>query len=235
MFTKSLWLGIEGLVLDAVGTLIEPSPPVAEVYLEAARRQGVVLDRAEVRARFHRDFRDDEVDESRGPMVTDEDLEFRRWRRIVGSVLPEVSEPDRAFSELWTHFARPEAWRCFAEVGPTLHALTSAGLPVRIASNFDARLRAIVAGLPELAAFRQSLIISSEVGFRKPHPAFYQTACASLGLPPDRVLFVGDDPENDVAGPRRAGLRAVRLDRSRDLKTGANVFPDLTTLLMLRS
>jgi putative hydrolase of the HAD superfamily len=56
-------------------------------------------------------------------------------------------------------------------------------------------------------------VISAEVGYRKPHPAFYRAACESLGLPAERVLCVGDDPENDVLGPRRAGLRGVLLDR----------------------
>jgi putative hydrolase of the HAD superfamily len=74
-------------------------------------------------------------------------------------------------------------------------------------------LRRVLAGRPELAPWAEPLIISSEVGFRKPHPSFYRAACASLALPPDRVLFVGDDPENDVLGPRRSGLRGVLIDR----------------------
>ena len=172
------------MVFDAVGTLIEPDPSVADVYVASAARQGVTLARAEVRERFRRHFRNDEVDEAKGPMVTDEALEYRRWRRIVGSVLPEVADPGRAFEELWHHFARPDAWRCFPDVGPAVRALTGAGLPLRIASNFDRRLRAVVAGLPEIAALSDSLVISSEVSYRKPHPAFYRAVCASLGLPP---------------------------------------------------
>ena len=42
---------IEGVILDAVGTLIEPSPPVPLVYAEAARRQGLDLDAAETEMR----------------------------------------------------------------------------------------------------------------------------------------------------------------------------------------
>lgn len=197
--------GIRGIVLDAVGTLIEPTPAVADVYLAAAARQGVVIGREEVRARFGRYFRDDELDETRGPMVTSEPLERRRWRRIVGAVLAEVDDPDRAFGELWDHFARPESWRCFADVGPALDVLTRAGLPVRIASNFDGRLRQVVAGLSELAALGETLVISSEVGVRKPHPDFYRAACRGLGLSPESVLWVGDDFENDLEGPRRIG------------------------------
>jgi putative hydrolase of the HAD superfamily len=231
MFAKSLREGIEGIVFDAVGTLIEPEPSVADVYLNAACRQGVALDPAEVRARFRLHFRNDEVDESLGPMVTDEALEYGRWRRIVSSVLPEVSDVEMAYSELWNHFARPEAWRCFVDVGPAVQALRAAGIPLRIASNFDGRLRGVVAGLPAIAPLRDSLVISSEVGFRKPHFDFYRAACTSLGLPADRVLYVGDDPENDLQGPRQAGLRSVLVDRSGAHPGETPRVPDLAALL----
>jgi len=166
-------------------------------------------------------------------MVTDEAMELRRWRRIVGGVLPEVPDPRRAFEELWGHFARPGSWRCFPDVGPTVRELAEAGLPVRIASNFDARLRDVVAGLPEIAAWSDSLVISSEVGVRKPHPGFYRAVCASMGLPPGEILFVGDDAENDVEGPTRAGLRGLRLTRSGQAETGRYELGDLTTLIAL--
>src|SRR5579884_2877354 len=115
--------GIVGLVVDAVGTLIEPRPSVALVYAEAARRQGLEVDPAEVKARFRVHFGADEVDELRGPMATDEASEHRRWRRIVENVLPGLPDPDRGFAELWEHFGRPESWRCFPDVGPALRAL----------------------------------------------------------------------------------------------------------------
>jgi putative hydrolase of the HAD superfamily len=213
MLNESLGAGIDGIVFDAVGTLIDPFPTVAEVYTGAALRQGVHLERAVVKARFHQYFRNDEVDEMRGPLATDETSEFRRWRRIVSNVLPEVPDPDRAFAELWDHFGRPEAWRCFPDVAPALDLCMTRKIPIRIASNFDARLRGVVRGLAELSCCVTPLVISSEVGYRKPHAAFYQAACASLGLPPDRVLCVGDDLENDVLGARRAGLRGLLLDR----------------------
>src|SRR4051794_26344427 len=46
MLNESLWTGIDGIVFDAVGTLIDPYPSVAEVYAEAARRQGVHIERS---------------------------------------------------------------------------------------------------------------------------------------------------------------------------------------------
>ena len=224
------WGRIEGIVLDAVGTLIEPEPSVAQTYASAALRQGLVVEVAEVKRRFGQHFRNDEVDEQLGPMVTDEAIEYRRWRRIVANVLPDVPDQDRAFEELWDHFGRPQAWRCFPDVRPGLEALRNAGFPVRIASNFDGRLRAVAAGLDDLAGHVETLVISSEVTYRKPHAAFYAAACASLRLSPDRVLCVGDDPENDVLGAERAGLRGVLLDRDGRRPAGLTTFPDLLAL-----
>jgi putative hydrolase of the HAD superfamily len=222
---------IQGLILDAVGTLIEPSPPVALVYAEAARRQGLTIDPAEVKRRFHRSFRNDEVDERRGPLVTDEATEHRRWRRIVADVLPDLPDPESAFAELWNHFGRPSAWRAFGDVGPPLDRFRRAGLRFVIASNFDGRLRGVVRGLPELMGAGDGLVISSEVGVRKPHPDFYRSACDRLDLPPDRVLCVGDDPENDVRGAERAGLRGLLLDRDGRRPEDVASLPDLAALV----
>ena len=67
-----------------------------------------------------------------------------------------------------------------------------------------------------------------------PAGAASRTVCASLGLPPGRVLFIGDDPENDVLGPARAGLRAVRLDRSGRTDPGTDVVVSLDALAEAR-
>lgn len=213
MSSSTLWNGIRGIVFDAVGTLIEPVPSVAEAYTTAARRQGVVLDPKEVRARFHVHFQSDGVHAQRGFLSTDEETERRRWRMIVNGVLPEVAQPDQAFDELWDHFSQPTSWRSFPDVAATLDALIEQGISVCIGSNFDGRLRGVVNGLPQLRGRAESLVISSEVGYRKPHPSFFQAACTHLELPPAAVLCVGDDLENDVRGAIRAGLSGLLLER----------------------
>ncbi len=145
-------------------------------------------------------------------------------------MLPELPDPDRGFAELWDHFRRPESWTVFSDVAPALQALSEAGFRVRIASNFDGRLRDVVRGLADLEPWSTPLIISSEIGYRKPHPAFYQAACESLGLPPSQVLCLGDDVENDVQGPSRAGLRALLIDRAGRTPHDVPFLPDLNAL-----
>ena len=223
------WPGTLGVVLDAVGTLIDPVPPVAEVYCAAAAEQGVDLDAVEVKARFYRCFGDVEVDDLRGPLATDEAAERRRWRRIVERTLPEVADVATAFDALWDHFARPSSWRAFDDVAGAVDVLRAAGYRVIIGSNFDARLRRVLAGFPSLAGLDP--VISSEVGRRKPHPGFYEAAAGRLGLPIGSVLFVGDDPENDYGGPRRAGGRAALIDRDGRAPAGLDPLPGLAALV----
>ncbi|MDR7159118.1 HAD family phosphatase [Arthrobacter sp. BE255] len=57
-------------------------------------------------------------------------------------------------------------------------------------------------------ALMDPVVISGEVGLRKPDPAIYELALERLGLPADRVLFI-DDAEPNVLGARASGLRAL--------------------------
>jgi putative hydrolase of the HAD superfamily len=51
------------------------------------------------------------------------------------------------------------------------------------------------------------LIVSEEVGVRKPHARAFELAIANWG----DVLFVGDDPVADIAGALAVGMRALRV------------------------
>lgn len=81
-------------------------------------------------------------------------------------------------------------------------------LTIGVASNFDDRLRSVLAGLPELP-FDRRLIISADVGWRKPAPRFFAAVAAAMACPPEQILMIGDDAENDVSAARAAGLQAI--------------------------
>lgn len=54
---------------------------------------------------------------------------------------------------------------------------------------------------------------SERIGFQKPGPLAFVALARELDLNPAECLFVGDNPEHDVAGARRTGMRAVLVDR----------------------
>jgi putative hydrolase of the HAD superfamily len=55
--------------------------------------------------------------------------------------------------------------------------------------------------------------LSFEVGALKPRPEIFAAVAVRLGLPPDRLLVVGDRPADDVGGARAAGMQAILLAR----------------------
>lgn len=226
--------GIRAIVFDAVGTLIRPVPSVAEAYAGAASRQGVLIKPAEVRARFQHHFQNGDTHAGNGLYSTDEATERRRWRKIVAGVLSEVADPDRAFEELWEHFSQAGSWRTFPDVEPALGGLADAGISICIGSNFDSRLRGVVRGLPELESYLDACVISSEVGYRKPHPEFFRAVCDHLRLPAAQVLCVGDDIENDVRGAIQAGLAGILIDRGGNRPADVTHVPVLTALVEMR-
>jgi putative hydrolase of the HAD superfamily len=203
--------GVRAVYFDAVGTLIDPDPPAPAVYAAAARARGSRLDVPEVAARFRAAFRREEEEDRRLGLRTGEEREVRRWRHIVGAVFDDVTDPEGCFQELFAHFARSDAWRCSAEVGPVLRELSRRGYQLGLASNYDTRLRSVAAGLAELESVRH-LVISSEVGWRKPAGEFFAALRRDAGLPPDQIALVGDDRVNDYEGARAAGLRPVFFD-----------------------
>jgi FMN phosphatase YigB (HAD superfamily) len=52
-----------------------------------------------------------------------------------------------------------------------------------------------------------AVVLSCELGVRKPHPAAYAAVTAALAVAPAEILFVGDRVLDDVTGPAAAGMR----------------------------
>jgi putative hydrolase of the HAD superfamily len=203
--------GARAVFFDAVGTLIHPDPSAPAVYAEAARRFGSRLDLPAIASRFRTAFRRQEELDNAGGLRTDEAREVARWRTIVAEVLDDVTDPEGCFAFLYAYFARPAAWRTEPEAAAVLAELARRGYRLGIASNFDERLRQVAEGLPGLAPVTH-LVISSEVGWRKPAPDFFHQICAQGRLAPAEVLLVGDDPVNDYGGAHACGLHALLYD-----------------------
>lgn len=202
---------VRAVCFDAVGTLIVPDPPAAVAYADVGRRFGSRLPVDVIEARFRAAFRAEEAIDHQNGLRTDEGREERRWRRIVAAVLDDVGDGEGCFRALWEHFSHPEAWRCAPDAAATLAELARRGYGLGLASNYDRRLRTVVAGLPALRPI-EWLVISSEVGWRKPARPFFDAVVVTAGVSADQILFVGDDPVNDDEGARAAGLRSLLLD-----------------------
>jgi putative hydrolase of the HAD superfamily len=209
---------VRAIFFDAVGTLIHPEPSAAMVYVEVGRRFGSRYTVSDIAARFGAAFQNEEEADRAAGLRTSEEREVRRWQHIVGAVLDDVADPAACFQQLYRHFSLPASWRLEADAGRVLTALAERGYALGLASNYDHRLRGVVAGLPELGKL-QHLVISAEVGWRKPAAEFFAAVCRSVALPPEQILYVGDDRRNDYEGASAAGLDTVLFDPREKHKT----------------
>ena len=128
--------------------------------------------------------------------------------------------------------AAHDVWSSYYSLAPTTHALLEAlrrrGLRLGLVSNTASPewlLRPVLErqGLVERV---DAIVLSSEVGKRKPHPAIFDRALGELGVQAGGALFVGDRLEADVAGASRAGMRTVQALWFRADDVDAPVEPD---------
>lgn len=98
----------------------------------------------------------------------------------------------------------------FPDVRPSLERLHGAGMKLAVATNYGPLIRD---RLNELGVGR--LIdfwgIASEIGVRKPEPAFFARLLEGLGAAADETVMVGDRLDNDIVPAKRFGIKTVRL------------------------
>ncbi|MBK8120028.1 MAG: HAD family hydrolase [Sulfuritalea sp.] len=68
--------------------------------------------------------------------------------------------------------------------------------------------------LPELNAVGLSgyfdpIIVSGDLGYRKPDQRLFEAALSAMKLEPAEVLFVGNDLYRDIHGPQKLGIKTV--------------------------
>jgi len=69
-----------------------------------------------------------------------------------------------------------------------------------------------------ISQYFKTIIISGEIGYRKPHPNVFHALAGEISQEKGNILFVGDDPETDIKGALHSGLRPVWMAYARERK-----------------
>ena len=111
---------------------------------------------------------------------------------------------------LWDiYFTARNSVELYADSLPALQRITAA-YPVASLTNGNADLDMI--GIRTHFAHH---ICARDTGVAKPDPRIFATAAERLGVAPEEILHVGDDPVLDVVGARDAGLKTAWINRAR--------------------
>jgi HAD superfamily hydrolase (TIGR01509 family) len=104
--------------------------------------------------------------------------------------------------------------KLFPGAGELLRTVRRAGLACVILSNaFWRGAEAYRRDLEDLGVAGEvdAIVSSVDVGFRKPHPAMFETAMAAAGAAPAACAMVGNSESKDVLPARRLGIRTIRV------------------------
>ena len=208
---------LRALFFDAAGTLIRPYEPVGKTYAQFAYRHGIVVEPDDVMQAFRKAWKETQPPLHPEGLAADDD-DRGWWQVLVGDVFCrvlgtplEAGVLEALFRELYLHYAHAQAWSVFPDVVPALDNLAR-DHRLLVLSNFDRRLRSILAG-HDLLRFFAKVIISSEVGAAKPHPRMFQSALALGECLPEEALHIGDDLKCDLAGAHGCGIHAFHVQR----------------------
>ena len=167
---------------------------------------------------------------------------YQKWSR---SDLIELNETD-----LWTHWMLPDfpadmiggmavklndIWRdanrsyqILPETRETVLALFRAGYRLGLVSNTTSSTEAPrLLAEKRIAGCFEAVVLSCQVGKRKPDPAILAEATKRMGVRPEQCAYVGNLPDRDVAAARHAGFtRTVILrDPSQTYRTASRSNP----------
>jgi putative hydrolase of the HAD superfamily len=91
----------------------------------------------------------------------------------------------------------------------TLIALRRQGFATGIISNGGTLVQNAKIDAAGLRSLADTVLVSETENLRKPDRRIFERAAQQLGVTADQCIFVGDNPEADVAGARDAGMLAV--------------------------
>ncbi|MDR1420619.1 MAG: HAD family hydrolase [Treponema sp.] len=96
--------------------------------------------------------------------------------------------------------------RPFSHVRETIAALRQAGLGLGLLSDFPPEMKL---KHMDLDGCWDAVLCSERENHLKPHPQPFLSLARAMGLPPDRILYVGNSRRYDAEGARRAGMKSA--------------------------
>ena len=205
--------------------MIEPWPSVGHVYSAVAAEAGYPgISSEKLNEAFARAWK------------TKESFDYSRsaWFALVEEVFATGARPKglspKLFDSLYQRFTQGAVWHVYDDVRPTLQTLRERGYKLAVISNWDDRLKPLLADL-QLSDYFETIVLSIDVGATKPSPKIFEQTLKLLNVSASELFHVGDSLEEDLVGPQQCGIAALLLDRQRKASGSLPLLTDLLSLL----
>ena len=87
--------------------------------------------------------------------------------------------------------------------------LRAQGIKTAIVSNGSSPFQENNVEAMGMSDLFDAVVVSEAAGFRKPDVKIFELTCSKIGVAPVECIFVGDNPETDIAGANNAGMYSV--------------------------
>lgn len=136
------------------------------------------------------------------------------WQRgVEQSLAPylqgNVVEAVQSLLDAW--YAQP--WQYHHPNFELAHDLQAAGHRIGVLSNAPDDLRERFLNNLPVEVDWDAIVVSGEIGMRKPDPGIFQHAAEEIGVPPEHCFFI-DDLEENVLGAQRTGMSGYHFTRN---------------------
>ncbi len=135
----------------------------------------------------------------------------------VFKVAPDINEYTQKLVSLFREIAVE-----YIFTKPMLKKLREDGYKLGIITNGNPVTQSKKIDLLTLRGYVDEIIISGEEDYDKPEPEIFVLMAECLAVEPAEMMYVGDNPLNDVEGSRRAGCTPVWVKT-----TGTWIFPEI--------
>jgi HAD superfamily hydrolase (TIGR01549 family) len=200
---------LRAALFDVDFTLCRPGPELGpDGYAALGREYGLELDPSR-----YEQARLAAIDDLRRHPDLDHDEEI--WVRFTQDIVRGMGggasvAVDEIAVQIVRRWEQAAHFELYGDAVPALRQLRGSGLKLGLVSNTSRDLGAFVR---HFGLEVDGWIASGSYGKVKPSPLIFGAALELLGVRPAEAVMVGDSPEEDVAGARAVGMRAVLVDR----------------------
>lgn len=184
-------LGVEAVIFDCDGTLVDSAEAHFHSMQDAAEAQGLRMDRSW-------------YDQRRGLSRMSLFSEFQKVSDGRCDVEQAVNDSIASFSR---HVPRISA---IAETADLLRQIRVADLAVAVGTNAEAAIARQSLKAAGLSGEVSVIVSIEDTGDPKPSPAIFLCAAGTLGAAPERTLVIEDSPQG-INAARAAGMASFLL------------------------
>lgn len=154
-------------------------------------------------------------EEWRAGRITFAEQRRRRLRTLLAALkitgIETDADLDAAFQNYLAEYEA--AWRPYPDAVHLLAELKQQGTKIGVLTNGNHAQQLAKLRRTGLLPYINAVCSSEQIGYAKPDPRAFRALTRALEVPAGSLIFIGDNPDHDVAAARNAGIRAAHINR----------------------